>query len=106
MMFDIYMYMYDSNLLEIPNLVPKNACLYILCLFGQDFDIAGQYDAMIPDAECVKLVSEILSQLDLGEYIIKVGLYQTLTELILYLRKKSTFVVLQSCFDMIDPKLK
>lgn len=86
-MFDIHMYMHDSNLLEIPNLVPKNACLYstfcVDILFGQDFDIAGQYDAMIPDAECVKLVSEILSQLDLGEYIIKVGLYQTLTELIL-----------------------
>lgn len=83
-MFDIHMYMHDSNLLEIPNLVPKNACLYILCWYfiWKDFDIAGQYDAMIPDAECVKLVSEILSQLDLGEYIIKVGLYQTLTELI------------------------
>ncbi|XP_052674779.1 histidine--tRNA ligase, cytoplasmic-like isoform X1 [Crassostrea angulata] len=38
-----------------------------------DFDIAGQYDAMIPDAECVKLVSEILNQLDLGEYIIKIN---------------------------------
>lgn len=51
------------------------ACTFCVdILFGQDFDIAGQYDAMIPDAECVKLVSEILSQLDLGEYIIKVGL--------------------------------
>lgn len=49
--------------------------LCIDIVFGQDFDIAGQYDAMIPDAECVKLVSEILNQLDLGEYIIKVGLY-------------------------------
>lgn len=38
-----------------------------------DFDIAGQYDAMIPDAECVKLVSEILNQLDLGEYIVKIN---------------------------------
>lgn len=47
--------------------------LCIDIVFGQDFDIAGQYDAMIPDAECVKLVSEILNQLDLGEYIVKVG---------------------------------
>ncbi|XP_078326526.1 histidine--tRNA ligase-like isoform X3 [Crassostrea virginica] len=38
-----------------------------------DFDIAGQYDAMIPDAECVKLVSEILNQLDLGDYVIKIN---------------------------------
>ena len=26
-----------------------------------DFDIAGEYDAMIPDAECVKIVHEILT---------------------------------------------
>ena len=45
----------------------------IVGYFWQDFDIAGQYDAMIPDAECVKLVSEILNQLDLGDYVIKVN---------------------------------
>lgn len=39
----------------------------------QDFDIAGQYDAMIPDAECLKIVYEILSELDLGDFRIKVG---------------------------------
>ncbi|KAJ8404557.1 hypothetical protein AAFF_G00338240 [Aldrovandia affinis] len=38
-----------------------------------DFDIAGQYDPMIPDAECVKIVYEILSQLDLGDFRIKVN---------------------------------
>ncbi|XP_068596357.1 histidine--tRNA ligase isoform X2 [Brachionichthys hirsutus] len=38
-----------------------------------DFDIAGQYDAMIPDAECLKIVHEILSQLDLGDFCIKVN---------------------------------
>nr|CAB3251815.1 histidine--tRNA ligase, cytoplasmic-like [Phallusia mammillata] len=38
-----------------------------------DFDIAGQYDPMIPDAECLRIVSEILSGLDLGEYVIKVN---------------------------------
>lgn len=38
----------------------------------QDFDIAGQYDGMIPDAECLKIVHEILSELDLGEFRIKV----------------------------------
>lgn len=38
-----------------------------------DFDIAGQYDAMLPDAECVKIVAEILTQLDIGEYKIKVN---------------------------------
>lgn len=47
----------------------------ILNVFGcafQDFDIAGQYDAMIPDAECLKIVHEILSELDLGDFRIKV----------------------------------
>lgn len=38
----------------------------------QDFDIAGQYDAMIPDAECLKIVHEILSALELGDFRIKV----------------------------------
>lgn len=44
-----------------------------VCLFvSQDFDIAGQYDAMIPDAECLKIVYEILSELELGDFRIKV----------------------------------
>jgi histidyl-tRNA synthetase len=41
----------------------------------QDFDIAGQYDVMLPDAECVKLVSEILTALELGDFVIKVSKY-------------------------------
>uniref|UniRef100_A0A4W5N8U1 histidine--tRNA ligase n=1 Tax=Hucho hucho TaxID=62062 RepID=A0A4W5N8U1_9TELE len=38
-----------------------------------DFDIAGQYDPMIPDAECLKIVHEILSELELGDFCIKVN---------------------------------
>ncbi|XP_062249735.1 histidine--tRNA ligase isoform X2 [Platichthys flesus] len=38
-----------------------------------DFDIAGQYDAMIPDAECLKIVHEIFSELELGDFCIKVN---------------------------------
>lgn len=38
-----------------------------------DFDIAGQYDPMIPDAECIKIVHEILSGLKLGSFVIKVN---------------------------------
>ncbi|XP_029816130.1 histidine--tRNA ligase, cytoplasmic [Manacus vitellinus] len=37
-----------------------------------DFDIAGQFDPMIPDAECLKIVHEILSDLQLGDFVIKV----------------------------------
>lgn len=43
-----------------------------------DFDIAGSYDPMLPDAECVKIVSEILDTLDIGEYVIKLNHRQLL----------------------------
>ncbi|XP_072791401.1 histidine--tRNA ligase, cytoplasmic isoform X2 [Taeniopygia guttata] len=39
----------------------------------RDFDIAGQFDPMIPDAECLKIVHEILSDLQLGDFVIKVN---------------------------------
>ncbi|XP_040538754.1 histidine--tRNA ligase, cytoplasmic [Gallus gallus] len=38
-----------------------------------DFDIAGQFDPMIPDAECLKIVHEILSELQIGDFLIKVN---------------------------------
>ncbi|XP_066145105.1 LOW QUALITY PROTEIN: histidine--tRNA ligase, cytoplasmic [Euwallacea fornicatus] len=38
-----------------------------------DFDIAGAYDPMIPDAECIKIVSEILDTLEVSPYVIKVN---------------------------------
>ena len=38
----------------------------------QDFDIAGSYDLMVPDAECIRIVTEILSSMDLGTFIVKV----------------------------------
>ncbi|XP_072748275.1 histidine--tRNA ligase, cytoplasmic isoform X2 [Anoplolepis gracilipes] len=38
-----------------------------------DFDIAGQYDPMLPDAECIRVVSEALEVLDLGPYLIKLN---------------------------------
>ncbi|KFQ48968.1 Histidine--tRNA ligase, cytoplasmic, partial [Nestor notabilis] len=38
-----------------------------------DFDIAGQFDPMIPAPECLKIVHEILSDLQLGDFLIKVN---------------------------------
>jgi len=38
-----------------------------------DFDIAGNYDLMIPDAECVKLIADILAQVDVGPFRIKLN---------------------------------
>ncbi|XP_044517768.1 histidine--tRNA ligase, mitochondrial isoform X3 [Gracilinanus agilis] len=40
---------------------------------GKDFDIAGQFDPMIPDAECLKIIHEILNTLQLGDFLIKVN---------------------------------
>ena len=40
-------------------------------MYGQDFDIAGSFDTMIPDAEIISLVCTILSKLDVGEFTIK-----------------------------------
>uniref|UniRef100_A0A182MAZ9 histidine--tRNA ligase n=1 Tax=Anopheles culicifacies TaxID=139723 RepID=A0A182MAZ9_9DIPT len=38
-----------------------------------DFDIAGSYDPMLPDAECVKVVCEILSEVGVGEFVVKLN---------------------------------
>ncbi|KAH8314770.1 hypothetical protein KR074_004182 [Drosophila pseudoananassae] len=43
-----------------------------------DFDIAGTYDPMLADAECVKIVTEILDTLDIGDYVIKLNHRQLL----------------------------
>ncbi|KAG4067138.1 hypothetical protein HA402_000129 [Bradysia odoriphaga] len=43
-----------------------------------DFDIAGNFDPMLPDAECVKVVSEILKSLDIGDYVMKLNHRQLL----------------------------
>ncbi|KAJ1852540.1 Cytoplasmic and mitochondrial histidine tRNA synthetase, partial [Coemansia sp. RSA 2703] len=38
-----------------------------------DYDIAGTYDAMIPDAECVRVAVEILTNVDVGPFVIKIN---------------------------------
>ncbi|RDX46824.1 histidyl-tRNA synthetase [Lentinus brumalis] len=38
-----------------------------------DFDIAGSFDPMIPDAEIISLVCTILTRLDVGEFTIKMN---------------------------------
>lgn len=41
--------------------------------FQCDFDIAGTYDPMLPDVECVKVVTEILDALDLSNFVVKIN---------------------------------
>ncbi|KAF9483342.1 histidine-tRNA ligase [Pholiota conissans] len=38
-----------------------------------DFDVAGTWDTMIPDAEILSLVSTVLSRLDVGDFTIKLN---------------------------------
>lgn len=49
----------------------KSLTVSSYCL--QDFDIAGLYDPMIPEAECMRVVYEILESLQLGRFTIKVN---------------------------------
>lgn len=41
--------------------------------FQCDFDIAGVYPTMVPDAEVIKVLTEILDDLDLGQYEVKLN---------------------------------
>jgi histidyl-tRNA synthetase len=38
-----------------------------------DYDIAGESESMIPDAECLKVMAEVLAELNIGAFTIKVG---------------------------------
>eukprot|EP01113_Clastostelium_recurvatum_P037489 TRINITY_DN548_c0_g1_i2.p1 TRINITY_DN548_c0_g1~~TRINITY_DN548_c0_g1_i2.p1 ORF type:complete len:535 (-),score=182.91 TRINITY_DN548_c0_g1_i2:56-1636(-) len=38
-----------------------------------DFDVAGEYDLMLPDSECIKMMVEILDELQVGDYRIKLN---------------------------------
>jgi hypothetical protein len=41
-------------------------------LLAQDFDIAGAYDKMLPDADCLRLMCEVLTAVRVGNFVIKV----------------------------------
>ncbi|KAG1422488.1 hypothetical protein G6F57_023541 [Rhizopus arrhizus] len=38
-----------------------------------DFDIAGVYDPMIPDAEILRILCEALTNLDIGKFTVKIN---------------------------------
>mmetsp|Transcript_19460 Transcript_19460/g.35962 ORF Transcript_19460/g.35962 Transcript_19460/m.35962 type:complete len:524 (-) Transcript_19460:50-1621(-) len=38
-----------------------------------DIDIAGEYEPMVPDAECVKIVTEVLTELRVGDFVVKMN---------------------------------
>ncbi|KDD74722.1 histidyl-tRNA synthetase, partial [Helicosporidium sp. ATCC 50920] len=41
--------------------------------FQCDFDVAGEYELMVPDAEALKVLTEALDALEMGEYEIKLN---------------------------------
>ncbi|BHF65363.1 hypothetical protein SprV_0200837300 [Sparganum proliferum] len=38
-----------------------------------DFDIAGDYGLMLADSECLRIIYEVLTELELGDFVIKVN---------------------------------
>ncbi|NXO03120.1 SYHC protein, partial [Rhinopomastus cyanomelas] len=68
-----------------------------------DFDIAGQFDPMIPDAECVRIVHEVLSDLQLGDFLIKVNHRQILNGVLAICGvPESKFLTMCSSVDKLD----
>lgn len=58
-----------SNVVDLSELTLPS----VLLLARQDFDIAGVYDAMVPDAEILSILCEALEALEVGEFTVKVS---------------------------------
>jgi histidyl-tRNA synthetase len=54
----------------------------------QDFDIAGNFDPMVPDAEILAILCEALQALDIGEFVVKVRLGVSLAHVIRLLAER------------------
>ena len=68
-----------------------------------DFDIAGQTSEMIPDAEVLKVVVEILTKLEVGEFVVKINNRKFLDSIIeLSGWDKSLFKTICSSVDKLD----
>lgn len=68
-----------------------------------DFDIAGETSVMIPDAEVLKVVSEILTTLEIGDFVIKVNNRKFLDSIIeLSGCDKALFKSICSSIDKLD----
>lgn len=68
-----------------------------------DFDIAGTYDTMLPDSEVIKVVDEILTNLGLGPFVIKVNNRKLLDAMVeLSGAPKQKFKQICSSIDKLD----
>jgi histidyl-tRNA synthetase len=52
---------------------PEASLIPLAFLPFKDFDIAGSYDAMVPDAEILAILCEALSKLDIGDFTVKIN---------------------------------
>lgn len=68
-----------------------------------DFDIAGDYAPMIPDAEVLSVVQEILTTLDIGQFTVKVNHRKFLDAMVdLAGCEKRKFKTICSSIDKLD----
>jgi histidyl-tRNA synthetase len=68
-----------------------------------DFDIAGTYGSMIPDADVLTVVCQILTTLDLGNFVIKVNNRKLLDAMVeLAGCEKRKFKTICSSIDKLD----
>ena len=71
-----------------------------------DFDIAGNYDVMLPDAEVIKVLDEILTNLGMGNFQIKVNNRKLLDAMVeLSGAPKQKFKQICSSIDKLDKVL-
>jgi histidyl-tRNA synthetase len=68
-----------------------------------DFDIAGTYSPMLPDAEVLSVVHEILTSLEVGGFVLKVN-HRKLLDAIIELSgcEKRKFKPICSSIDKLD----
>ncbi|BFU23857.1 histidine--tRNA ligase, putative [Entamoeba histolytica HM-1:IMSS-B] len=68
-----------------------------------DFDIAGEYDPMIPDAEIVSILNEVLTDLEIGTFRIKIN-HRKLLDAIFVLAgvPREKFPAIFSAVDKLD----
>ncbi|OWA50380.1 Histidine--tRNA ligase, cytoplasmic [Hypsibius exemplaris] len=71
--------------------------------FQCDFDIAGQYDCMLSDAECLLILVQILQKLDIGKFSVKVNHRQVLDAMMEVCGvEKDKFRTICSSIDKLD----
>jgi len=73
--------------------------------FQCDYDIAGSYDPMLPDADCLKLACEILEELNVGKFVIRLS-HRKILDGIFEISEvpESLFRPISSAVDKLDKK--